>query len=192
MKGNKRLIGKLIAGLAVMLMLGGLYLASLLVTPRWQLPRLMGKSSIDLNVLDDAQDKRDRIQIAKLGIEVPFFGGTDVKLLEKGAWHRFPERGDPVKGGNFILSAHRFHLGLTPQGTRTRSPFYNLNKLAPGDDIKVFFQGQTYTYQVTRRYKIKPNQVSIEAPSTEAKMTLYSCTMAGPQDGREVIEAKPT
>lgn len=190
MKDNKHLVSRIVAGLAIVLVLVGLYVLLLLFVPRWRLPTILGKTRIDLNILDDAQDKRDRLQIAKLNLEVPFFGGNDVKLLDKGAWHRFPERGDPVKGGNFIISAHRFHLGLTPQGTRAKSPFYNLNKLVPGDDIKVFFQGKTYDYKVTRRYKVKPNATNIEDPSTEPKMTLYSCNLAGPADGREVIEAK--
>jgi len=111
--------------------------------------------------------------------------------LESGAWHRFPERGNPEIGGNFILSAHRFELGWSPQQTRQKSPFYNINRINQGDTIYIDFKAKRYTYEVKRRYQVSPDALSIEAPSTEAKLTLYSysCTLKGSQDGRDVIEA---
>ncbi len=148
------------------------------------------KSPIDLNTKDDAKDARDRIQIAKINLEVPFFAGTSPALLEKGVWHRYAERGDPKKGGNFILSAHRFTLGNSPSQTKTKSPFYNINKLAIGDQIRVFFHGTWYDYAITKMYDVKPNATEIEAPSDEAKLTLYTCTLKGSADGRTVVEAR--
>jgi LPXTG-site transpeptidase (sortase) family protein len=141
-----------------------------------------------LNTADDAQDSRNRIQIEKINLEVPFFTGG-VGELEKGAWHRFPERGNPEKGGNFILSAHRFRIANNPALTKVRSPFYNLDKLQVGDTMRVFYDGQWYDYTVTKTYSVKPNEIQIEAPSKEAKLTLYSCSLGGSSDGRIVIEA---
>jgi sortase A len=175
---------------AGLLVFGGLYALLLTQAPRVRLPGFVGKSSVDLNILDDAEDKRDRLQIEKINLEVPFFVGQDARTLEQGVWHRFPERGDPAKGGNFVLSAHRFNLGLTPQGTRAKSPFYNIDKLAVGDRIHVLFQGKAYEYAVTRLYSVKPSEVSIEAPSDDPKLTLYSCTLKGSADGRAVVEAR--
>lgn len=147
-------------------------------------------SSIDLNIADDEQDMRNRIQIEKINLEVPYFEG-DASMLNKGAWWRFAERGNPKDGGNFILSAHRFYLGLTPSGTRKRSPFYNLDKLEPGDRIRTFYDNQWYDYLVTKKYSVKPNAVEIEAPTESPRMTLYTCTLRGSADGRVVIEAAP-
>lgn len=146
------------------------------------------KSSIDLDTSDDAADTRDRIQIAKINLEVPFYsGGTE--MLERGAWHRYPERGNPEKGGNFILSAHRFELGVTPQQTKEKSPFYNVGRLAVGDEIKIFYGMHWYVYRINKIYNVKPDEVSIESPSDSAKLTLYTCTMKGSTDGRVVLEA---
>lgn len=165
----------------------GVYLGLLLLAPN--ATKLPVKSAVDLDTSDDANDARDRIQIEKINLEVPFFTGT-ADSLEKGAWHRYPERGDPVRGGNFILSAHRFRIAQDPILTKERSPFYNLDKLAVGDSMRIFYKGNWYDYSVTKIYDVKPDAVEIEAPSDEAKLTLYSCTLSGSADGRIVIEAK--
>lgn len=173
--------------LAVTLMAVGVYILVLVLSPKLPLPQV-GQSTIDLNTKDDAGDDRNRIQISKMNLEVPFFdGGAD--SLDKGAWHRYPERGNPKDGGNFILSAHRFNIGLTPVETKVRSPFYKLGDLKTGDDIRVFYDHTWYDYQVTRLYSVKPDAVGIEAPSDDARLTLYSCSLAGSADGRYVVEA---
>jgi sortase A len=171
----------------MILMAVGIYILVLVLSPKLPLPQI-GQSTIDLNTKDDAEDDRNRIQISKMNLEVPFFeGGAD--SLDKGAWHRYPERGNPKDGGNFILSAHRFTIGLTPAETKLRSPFYKLDDLKAGDDVRIFYNHTWYDYQVTRLYDVKPDAVEIEAPSEDAKLTLYSCSLAGSADGRHVVEA---
>lgn len=173
-----------------LIMLGaGLYLLLLVLSPTIKIVPAVDKTSIDLNTKDDASDSRNRVQIAKINLEVPFFEGG-AEELEKGAWHRYPERGNPEKGGNFILSAHRFKIGLTPSQTKYNSPFYNIGVLNVGDPIRVFYNGKWYDYVITKKYSVKPTDVYIEGPSAEAKLTLYSCTLGGSTDGRDVIEAK--
>lgn len=133
----------------------------------------------------------DRLYIPQIGLDVAIVEGTDESVLHKGAWHRQPQHGNPEIGGNFILSAHRFQLGRTPQGTHKKSPFYAINKLEPGHRIWVDYHNLRYEYVVNRRYSVKPSQIEIEAPSAVPKLTLYSCTLRGAADGREVIEALP-
>lgn len=155
------------------------------------LPVIGSPEKIDVKAL--SKPEGDRIYIPKIGVNVALIaGGTEA--LEKGAWHRFPERGDPVEGGNFIVSAHRFSLGITPGSTRTKSPFYHIDKLVNGDQIIVDFKGKRYGYQITNHKQVKPEEVSIEAPLKEdeqPRMTLYTCTFKGEADGREVYFAKP-
>lgn len=173
-----------IAGLA-----GGIYLLVLVLTPN--VPVLFPVEPINVKALPEPTG--DKIYIPKIGVSVDLSAG-DEGILEKGAWHRFPERGDPEMGGNFIVSAHRFSLGATPGQTRQRSPFYHIEKLEAGDQILVDFQGKRYGYEITQEKSVKPNQVEIEAPVEEggqAKLTLYTCTLKGESDGREVFIAKP-
>lgn len=65
------------------------------------------------------------------------------------------------------------------------------DKLKEGDEIHVDYNKKRYTYTITRKYQVDRYAISIEDPSMEAKMTLYSCDLRGEQAGREVIEARP-
>ena len=185
---RKSLIMNLIT---IVILIGGLYLLIIRFAP--QLPQIpiVNDSKINLNTKDDDNDLRSRIQIAKINLEVPIFTGDSEAVLDKGVWNRWPERGNPLIGGNFILSAHRFELGLTPSQTRQKSPFYNIHKLSIGDSIRVFYEGKWYTYVINRIFKVEPTALYIENLSDYAKLTLYSCTLSGASDGRDVIEATP-
>ncbi len=187
---GKKLRGKwprrALLGASILLLIGGAYLLFLTLSPNVNfIP-----TEIDLNTADDATDNRNRIQIERINLEVPYNAGGQ-EALNEGAWWRRSDRGNPKDGGNFILSAHRFYIGLTPQGTRAKSPFYRLEELDSGSTIRVFYEGQWYDYVVTKKYTVEPTAVEIEARSDEPKMTLYTCTLGGSADGRVVIEARP-
>jgi sortase A len=132
----------------------------------------------------------DRLYIPQINVDVEILQGNDSGVLERGAWHRKPENGDPIKGGNFVLSAHRFVMSYTPQGTAIKSPFYNIGKLQIGDRVFVDFKGARYEYEISEKYAVKPDGVEVEAPTREPQLTLYSCTLQGSSDGRDVLEAK--
>lgn len=167
-----------------------IYFASLYLSPTATTPNIITRSSIDINKEDDETYQRDRIVIDKIGVEIPIYSG-DASVLERGVWHRKPENGSPLDGGNFVLAAHRFNLGLTPSQTRQKSPFYNIDKLQKGDIIKIYYKGQWYSYLVNRKYSVEPTALYIENKTEKPILTLYSCTLQGSADGRDVIEALP-
>lgn len=155
-------------------------------------------NSADVNPLSIEQQQKfvpeeiadKRIIIPKIAVKVDIFEG-DQSVLDKGAWHRVPQNGNPDKGGNFVVSAHRFVMGRTPGQTKNNSPFYNIDKLKVDDSIFIDWQQKRREYKITKIYDVKPNQVEIEAPSDKAKLTLYTCTLGGSADGRVVIEGEP-
>lgn len=186
---KKELMRKLLLTLSLAGVVGGVYLLVLVMTPN--IPVLFPIEPIDAKSLP--QPTGDRVYIPKIGVNVSLVTGGP-ESLDKGSWHRFPERGDPVKGGNFIISAHRFSLGATPGQTRQKSPFYHIDKLETGDQLLVDFQGKRYGYEITSHTSVKPDQTEIESTVEEgqaAKLTLYTCTLKGESDGREVYVAKP-
>ena len=180
---RNKVISGISLAIASLLFAAGAYLLLLTFAPAITIPGL-GSPKTTANSNDV-----NRVVIEKIDVDVPFHTGGP-EALEKGAWHRFPERGDPEKGGNFILSAHRFQLGITPQQTRAKSPFYKLDQLNTGDEIKIIFDKKEYVYKVTDRYDVERTAVQIEAPSEAHKLTLYSCSLKGEKDGRIVIEAE--
>ena len=132
----------------------------------------------------------NRLYIPKIDINLPYTTG-DETVMEKGAWWRQPDNGNPADGGNFVLSAHRFIMGLTPQQTLRKSPFYNINKLEIGDKISIDYSGKRYEYTISKIFAVAPDAVEIEQRTEQPQLTLYSCTLGGSADGREVIVAKP-
>lgn len=134
---------------------------------------------------------QNKLYIPAIGVDIAILEGNDASVLIKGAWHRQPQNGNPEKGGNFVLSAHRFELGFTPGQTRARSPFYHIEKLSIGDKIYVDYHQKRYEYEITKKYKVDQFALAIERASASPKLTLYSCDLAGEKAGREVIEAKP-
>ena len=166
---------------AICLAIAGLYIALTATAPALVV-RKIEASKVKLS------KENDQIVIPLLGIKEGIFIGG-VGALEKGAWHRYPERGKPGSG-NFILAAHRFVMGRWPGETVRKSPFYNLGKAKVGDSLFVDWHGRRFTYKVTRTYQVKPNDIKVEAPSRAHKLTLYTCSLSGSADGRLVIEAE--
>lgn len=172
--------------LTILLLLAGLYLLLLVLWPEAEkvTPRRTWNEPVEQVKIEE-----NRLYLPRLQLNLEYKTG-DERVLHDYIWHRYPDRGDPEKGGNFILAGHRFEIGFTPAETRRRSPFYHLNRAQEGDYIYADYNGSRYKYQVTRKYTVKPNQVEIEAPSDTPKMTVYTCTLRGEADGREVLEAR--
>lgn len=168
--------------LSILAIGSGLYL--LLIT---QAPNLVFLDRYDTK--GDAVIGENRVIAAAANIDEFIYQGEEA--LEKGAWHRFPERGDPLTGGNFIISAHRFVFDINPLATREKSRFYNIEELAEGDGITVYWEGEEYNYTVSRKFQVAPDAVEIEDRTEDHILTLYSCTLGGRYDGRVIIQATP-
>ena len=178
-------------GMVIVLLLGGCYILIVVLAPGTNEPLLTGR---DQHATEQKLQKPiagDRLFIPQINVDVAIVEGSDSRALEKGAWHRKPQNGNPLDGGNFVLSAHRFVMTFTPQGTAEKSPFYRLDTIKVGDQLVVDYHSKRYFYQVAKKYSVKPNAIEIEKRSEQPKLTLYSCTLEGSTDGREVIEATP-
>ena len=101
----------------------------------------------------------DRIVIPRIGVDIAY--GKGQSSLDHGAQWRYPERGNPVNGGNFIIAAHRFTRAPPPGETAKKSPFYNIDKLIVGDKIVVDYDGTRYGYEIDKIFDVKPTQVEI-------------------------------
>lgn len=179
--------------LVIIMLLAGTYILLVVFGPGTHAALLTGKpeGATAQKLTQPAGEYGDRLFIPSINVDVGIYtGGSDV--LEKGAWHRQPQNGNPEDGGNFVLSAHRFVMSYTPQGTAVRSPFYNVGKLVVGDRLYVDYHDKRYEYKITKKYSVKPDALAIEDRTDEPRLTLYACTLQGSLDGRDVIEAVPT
>jgi len=128
----------------------------------------------------------NRLVIPGIEVDTKIVEGSGDWVLSKGTWHR-PGTGDPVIGGNFVVTGHRFQY-LPPNNTT----FYNLDKLKEGDVVIVYWEGVEYDYVIIgESFVVESDQIEIEEDQGYDVLTLYTCTPIWTSEKRLVIRAKP-
>ena len=122
--------------------------------------------SPDLNL----SNIKDRLVIAKTGIDMPIFVSTNADTLLKGGWV-FPGPSEPGQVGNTVIFGHRFRY-LPP----ISNTFYSLDKIEIGDTFTVAWKGQVYNYIVKEKKIIEPTDFSVlnQTPG-KSEITLITC-----------------
>lgn len=137
---------------------------------------------------DPASDtSSNRIIIPRMSLNTPLLEGAQrdsFNLLKAGTWH-LPFSTNPTESGNMVVAAHRFSY------TGPRGLFYFLDKLQVGDEIGVQWEGKLYHYLVTSSRVVAPTEVSVQQPTTDTRLTLYTCTPLFNPVNRLVVVAKP-
>jgi sortase A len=103
-----------------------------------------------------------RLLIPKIAMDAIVVEGASRRDLSAGPGHMklTPEPGET---GNAVITAHR--------DTFFRH-IYELNK---GDQIQVRRSGRTFTYEVTGKKIVMPEDVSVIKPTTDPQLTLITC-----------------
>ena len=107
--------------------------------------------------------------IPKINVKIEIVEGEDESVLSKGAW-RMPQTSTPNKGGNTVLSAHRWKY--QPPSEKT---FYLLDKLETGDSFYVIWEKKKYNYKVVSTSIVLPTDLSVLSPTTAPSITLLTC-----------------
>ncbi|MET7692338.1 class E sortase [Streptomyces sp. NPDC005483] len=82
------------------------------------------------------------LSIPRLHLRVPVAEGVGKRsVLNKGYVGHYPGTGQPGRAGNFALAGHRNTHG---------EPFRYINRLTPGDTVRVETRSAVYTYAVDR------------------------------------------
>jgi len=178
--------------LAIPLLIGGLYLLYNTFSP--SLPIISGDSQATAKKLTASTPSvsENRIYMPQINVDIPVveINGNEAAALDKGAIHREPGSGNPKDGGNYVIAAHRFTLGITPAQTRAKSPFYHIDQMQVGDQIYIDYSGVRYAYKIFKKETVAPTDVAIENRTTDPQLTVYSCGLSGSRDGRDVLFAK--
>lgn len=125
----------------------------------------------------------NKLVVPSIGVDGVIYEGATVSTLNNGIWRR-PNTSTPDKGGNTVLSAHRF---LYETGPIT---FYHLDKVKMGDKIYVLWNNKRYEYQVFNISEVLPTQIEVEANTKDPIITLYTCTPLWTAEKRLVVKAK--
>lgn len=106
-----------------------------------------------------------RLQIPKIGKDVPVVEGDGPEQLKKGVGHAIYSA-NPGEIGNVVLSAHNDIQGEI---------FRDLDQLEEGDLVVLFSERKSYTYAVEDVLIVEPHQVEFLESTDEAVATLISC-----------------
>lgn len=138
-----------------------------------------------------------RLIIPKINIDAPVFYdiGTDTKsqnqAMENGVAH-FPIPGansHPGEIGNTVLSAHSSNDVFAAGAYKY--VFMQLDKLEVGDTVYANYNGTRYTYRVTKKEEVTPDQIGKLVYTTDKPvMTLITCTPLGTALRRLLVTAE--
>lgn len=128
--------------------------------------------------------KDNRLVIPKIGVNVEIVEGQDERALWRGIWH-LPQTSTPDKGGNTVLTGHRFQYLAGPR------TLYLLDQMQIGDVIIVYWQGKEYDYQVRERRIVNPTAVEILDNTDQPQLTVFTCTPIFSTKQRLVLFADP-
>lgn len=157
------------------------------VTYSWQNHRAKQRQLTQAIHHPPASNQPNHIIIPSMLLNQPVLEGTvaqQYRVLNQGIW-RWPRGGAPDKGGNTVLIGHRFTY------TNPRGVFYFLNKVKRGDEIGVWWDNKEYRYKVSAIQQVPPNDTAIEDPTTEPRLTLFTCTPLWLPKNRLVVIARP-
>lgn len=181
---------KLLFTLPLALVLVGGYVAVNMVAPKIQLPNQPNDAVAKRITSTPPKTNENRLYLPQINQDIPIHGGEATAALAQGAWLRDDSFGNPEFGGHFVLSARQFSLGITPVHTRAASPFYQIEKLAEGDEVFADYRGVRYVYKVSRVYLTERTPDAIEKSTAESQLTLYTHSDE-PNGERYVVEAAP-
>ncbi len=106
-----------------------------------------------------------RIEIPAIKIDAPVVQGDGWDQLKKGVAQHIGSA-DPGQAGNVVLSAHNDVYGEL---------FRNLDRLQPGDLVKLYTAQRQYLYLVDRTQIVEPTAVEVMASAGAPTVTLISC-----------------
>ncbi len=119
------------------------------------------------------------IDIPKIGINFVVVEGTSEADLERGPGH-YVGTSLPGNPGNAAIAGHR---------TTYLKPFYNLDRLAPGDPIYITTTQGRFQYNVVGTLVVSPDDVAVLKPTPTPTLTLTTCNPRFSASTRMVVQA---
>ncbi|MCZ7534912.1 MAG: class E sortase [Acidimicrobiia bacterium] len=106
-----------------------------------------------------------RIEIPKIGLDHPIYEGVTLTVIDSGPGH-WPGTALPGDRGNTVFPGHRV----------THShPFYDLDLLAPGDEVIFHMPEASHTYRVTETLIVVPEDLWVVDQTEVPTMTILGC-----------------
>src|SRR5215210_337080 len=187
---DHRWLRRVLSGLSVLLLLGGVALVGYpFATNMWQgriqehLDDQIASPALQQAYRErkiETGDSLTRIKIAALGVDTVVVEGVTPSALRAGAGH-YPQTPLPCEGGNVSIAGHRTTYGR---------PFGNVDQLKPGDTIELTTPIGGCVYQVAKDpFVVAPTDMSVIDTTAERSLTLTTCHPKGSAAQRLIIRA---
>lgn len=121
-----------------------------------------------------------RVIVPKINLDAIVVEGASRKELSDGPGH-MKQTAMPGEIGNAVITGHRDTF------------FRHIYELVKGDQIQVRRNGRVFTYQVTGKRIVMPEDISVIKPTTDPQLTLITCYPTyyiGPAPKRLVVFSK--
>ena len=121
-----------------------------------------------------------RVVIPKIKMDAIVIEGASRKELSEGPGH-MKETAMPGETGNAVITAHRDTF------------FRHIYELTKGDQIQIRRNGRVFTYEVTGKRIVEPDDVSVLKQTDDPRLTLITCYPTyyiGPAPQRLVVFSK--
>ncbi len=106
------------------------------------------------------------MHIPDLELDEVVVEGISTEALKKGPGH-YPKSADPWDGtGRVAIAGHRTTYG---------APFWDLEKLDPGDEIRLETEKGIFEYVVSRTRIVSPSATEVTLPSRDPTLILTTC-----------------
>jgi sortase A len=106
-----------------------------------------------------------RVTIPRLGLRVIVVNGTSSDDLRAGPG-RHLQTAMPGEGRLVYIAGHRTTFG---------APFARIDRMQPGDEVRVEVPYATLTYRVTGHTIVDDNDLSVLAPGSSERLALQAC-----------------
>jgi sortase A len=127
--------------------------------------RPLVQSLANIPVPPPSVEKAVRIEIPALKVDAPVVQGDGWEQLKKGVAQHIGSA-NPGENGNVVLSAHNDVYGEL---------FRHLDRLQPGDVVRIHTTRREYEYVVDRTQIVEPTAVEVMASAGSPTVTLISC-----------------
>lgn len=121
-----------------------------------------------------------RIHIPKLNVTRALVFDVTPEVLKLGPGV-YPQGAQPGEPGNLCIAGHRNTHG---------SPFWYLDRLVAGDEVRITYGNKVYVYRVERSFVVDPTDWSVVAPTGYDAITLTTCHPLGSTDRRLIVRGR--
>ena len=137
---------------------GSMYTSQRHLQQAWEQQQAQSQAA-DAAPVDDGLT---RLSVPKISLDAVVVEGTAYKQLAIAPGH-LKDTPAPGEDGNSVISAHRDTF------------FRHIYELQKGDTIQVQRRGKVFTYEVTGKKIVGPDDVSVLHKTTDPQLTLLTC-----------------